>query len=215
MKHYIGLDVSMKDTFICIEYETGKIINQGRTKTDPEQIAQYLKKTEIELGVVGLESGSLNYWLVEELKKIDIPAICIDARKMATVLSVRVNKTDKNDAQGIADAMRCGLYRQVSPKSQSSIEIGTLMRSRKLMVGQKVQLSNAIRGFLKTYGIRLGSSGEAGFIQKVIEKLPEKQTLAIQGIQGLMNCFESICIEIKKLTKKVEELAREDKLKSL
>ena len=92
MKHYVGLDISMKETFICIEDETGKIVAQGKTKTEPELIAQYLKKIEVEIDKVGLESGSLSHWLVSELKKLSLPAVCIDARKMATVLSVQINK---------------------------------------------------------------------------------------------------------------------------
>ena len=48
MKHYVGLDISMKETFICIEDETGEIINHGKTKTEPELIAKYINKFELE-----------------------------------------------------------------------------------------------------------------------------------------------------------------------
>lgn len=210
MKHYVGLDVSMKETFICIEDETGKVIDQGRVKTDPDLIAEYLKKFRLVIEKVGIESGSLSHWLVEELRQLEIPAVCIDARKMAAVLSVQVNKTDKNDARGIADAMRCNLYREVLQKSQKAIELGTLMGSRRLVVMQKVQLTNAVRGFLKTYGLRLGPCGDKTFCQKVREKLGDNHHLAREGIEGLLSCYEKICIELKKLTSKVEEIARQD-----
>lgn len=210
MKHYVGLDVSMKETFICLVDETGKVIKQGRAKTDPEAIAEYLRKTNLLIDRSGVESGSMSYWLVEELKKQGIPAICIDARKMATVLSVQVNKTDKNDARGIADAMRCGMYREVVQKSERAIEAGTLLGSRRLMITQKVQLTNAVRGFLKTYGIRLGTSGDKTFAEKVREKLSGNHALAKEGIEELLKCFEKACEGIKKLTAKIEELAQED-----
>lgn len=210
MKHYVGLDVSMKETFICIESETGKVINQGRSKTDPLLIAKYLKKFNICIEKVGIESGSLSHWLVSELKKLDIPAICIDSRKMATILSVQINKTDKNDAKGIAEAMRCGLYREVMQKSQEAIELGTFLGSRRLLVMQKVQLSNAIRGFLKSYGIRLGTATDLNFAEKVRKEISKQYALAEQGIEGLLICFEKLVDELKKLTKKVEELARRD-----
>lgn len=210
MRYYVGLDVSMKETFICIEDETGKIMHQGRSKTDPELIANYLKKFQLSIAKVGLESGSLSHWLTEELRKLDIPAICIDARQMASILSVQINKTDKNDAKGIADAMRCSLYREVIQKSHQAIEIGTLMGSRRLMVMQKVQLKNAIRGFLKTYGIRLGSIGDVSFIEKVKEKLSDQLALLKESIDGLLMCYQKVCEELKKLTKKVEELVEAD-----
>lgn len=142
MKYYAGLDVSMKETFICIEDEEGKILAQGKTRTDPKLIAEYLKKFTVRIDKVGLESGSLCHWLISELKQADISAICIDARKMATILSVQVNKTDKNDARGIATAIRCGLYREVCPKSPIALEINTLLSSRKLLIQQRVQITN-------------------------------------------------------------------------
>jgi len=210
MRHYVGLDVSMKETFVCIEDENGKIVNQGRCKTDPLCISQYLNKFQLSFHKVGIESGSLSHWLVEELRKLNIPAICIDARKMAAVLSVQINKTDKNDAKGIAEAMRCGLYREVSQKSQAALEIGTLMGSRRLLIQQKTQLSNAIRGFLKTYGIRLNLCGERLFAERVREKLSDRYHIAKEAIEALLRNFENICCEINKLSKRVEELAHED-----
>ncbi len=210
MKHYVGLDVSMKETFLCIENEQGKVINEGVVKTDPALISQYIKKFQISIDKVGLESGSLSHWLVEELKKLDIPAICIDARKMAAILSVQVNKTDKNDAKGIAQAMRCGLYREVSQKSQRAIGMSTLMNCRRLLVEQRVQTTNAIRGFLKTYGIRLRPIGEAHFTQRVKEKLPEIYDFARPGLESLLNSYDSLCNEIKRLTNLSEEFAKND-----
>lgn len=165
MKYYVGLDISMKETFICIEDELGKILYRGHVKTDPDLIAEKLNKFQVSIEKVGVESGSISHWLVDKLRELGIPAICIDARKMAAVLSVQINKTDKNDARGIAQAMRCGLYKEVHQKSQHAIEVGTLMGCRKLLVEQKVQTSNAIRGFLKTYGIRLGSTTDANFVK--------------------------------------------------
>lgn len=210
MRHYVGLDVSMKETFVCIENEQGKVINQGAVKTDPEKIAQYVQKFQISIDKVGIESGSLSHWLVKELKELGIPAICIDARKMAAVLSVQINKTDKNDAKGIAQAMRCGLYREVTQKSQKALGLSTLMNCRKLLVEQKVQTSNAIRGFLKTYGIRLGPVGEASFIEKVKGKLSEMYEFARPGLESLLTTYDAIGSQLRELTKLVEELAKND-----
>ncbi|MCB1084677.1 MAG: IS110 family transposase [Chlamydiia bacterium] len=210
MKHYVGLDISMKETFICIEDETGKIIAQGKTKTEPELIANYIKKIEVEVDKVGLESGSLSHWLLSELKALSIPAICIDARKMAAMLAVQINKTDKNDARGIASAMRSGLYKEVTERSARELEIGTLLGCRRLLVNQKVQISNSVRGFLKTYGIRLSSSGEKSFAENVKKAMGMSYAIAKEGIESLLRNYEETLKEIKELTKKVETLAKED-----
>lgn len=210
MSYYAGLDVSMKETVICIVNEKGESVHRGRAKTDPEKITQHLLNVKLKIEKIGIESGSLSHWLVNQLQGKGLPAKCIDARKMAAILSIRVNKTDDNDAQGIAEAMRCGLYKEVAQKSQIAVETGTLMQCRKTLVHQRVQLINSVRGFLKTYGIRLGSSGEREFPAKVRSKLLEIFEIARMGIESLLNCYEKLCEEIKKLEIKIEELARED-----
>ena len=106
MKYYAGLDVAMKETFICILDEEGKRIYESTVSTDPQPIYEELIKGGVELEKVGLETGSLSNYLTKGLQDLGVKAICIDARKMAAILSVTVNKTDKNDARGIADAMR-------------------------------------------------------------------------------------------------------------
>jgi transposase len=210
MSYYAGLDISMKETVICIVNEKGESVHRGRAKTDPEKIAEHLIRSKFKLEKIGIESGTLSHWLVNKLREHSLPAICIDARKMAAVLSIRVNKTDDNDAQGIAEAMRCGMYTEVGQKSQKAVEISTLMQCRRTLVHQRVQLINSIRGFLKTYGIRLGTSGEKEFPTKVRSRLVEVFETARTGIEGLLNCYEKLCEEIKKLDREIEELARKD-----
>jgi transposase len=211
MKYYVGLDVSMKETSVCVVDETGNVCRERTVKTDPQAIAEVLKKFQA-IELVGLESGSISHWLVDELKKLDLPTICVDARKMATILSVQINKTDKNDARGIADALRCRIFREVMPKSQTAIETSTLMGCRKVLVEQKVQISNAIRGFLKTYGIRLGPTTDASFVRKVKEVLSPNHLIARQAIEALLVQFESLYENIKRLTAQAETLARHDEV---
>ena len=100
MKHFVGLDVSMKKTSVCIVNEQAKIVHESEVKTDPHLLADAIKKTGLKIELVGFESGSLGHYLTKGFKERALPAVCIDARKMSTLLSIRVNKTDKNDARG-------------------------------------------------------------------------------------------------------------------
>ena len=103
MKHYIGLDVSMKETSVCVVNEMGKIVSEKSLATEPEEITIYINNLNLPIDLIGLESGSLSPWLTEELLKEGLPVKCIDARHCAGFLSMRINKTDKNDARGIAE----------------------------------------------------------------------------------------------------------------
>jgi transposase len=144
MKHYIGLDVAMKRTFICIIDETGKIIHEGSEKTDPHLLADYLQKIGLEISLIGFESGSLSHYLFNAFKERGLPAVCMDARKMSAILCLKINKTDKNDARGIAEALRSGMYSRVHHKDQESVDRGVILVARKTMVNQRTQLKNCV-----------------------------------------------------------------------
>ncbi len=116
MKHYIGLDVAMKRTFICVLNEHGKIVHEGSEKTDPQLIADYFSKIGLQEIIVGFESGALSHYLIKGFRERAIDPICMDARTLSPILSLKINKTDKNDARGIAEALRSNLYTRVHCK---------------------------------------------------------------------------------------------------
>lgn len=192
MRHYIGLDVSMKETSVCVINENGKIVKENTIPTEPREIASYINRLQICVGLVGLESGSLSHWLTEELVSIGLPVKCIDARHCAAFLSMRINKTDRNDAQGIAEVMRCGIFREVQIKPRAVREVSSLLTSRKQLVDQRTRMLMSIRGILKPFGIRLGSiSKTPKGIAKVLEHI------LVQGLEepvkiGIRSLFHAI-----------------------
>lgn len=215
MKHYIGLDVSMKHTSICIVDDNGKILFEKEVITDPKVIYESIKETSLEIHLAGLESGSLSHWLVDNLKKLGLPTICVCSRKMAAILSLTINKTDKNDARGIAGALRGGHYRQVHHKSQYAVELSTLMGARRSLVNQRTDGMNTIRGLLKSYGIIVGIANTARFASK-IEGLLERLTRDAQiGLRSLLEAYKVINDQVNVLDAKVEKIAQTDPIVSL
>src|ERR1700693_4143649 len=108
---YVGLDVSLKETSICVVDNVGKIVWRGRTGSTPEAIASAVKQHSPRAARIGLESGQLSSWLFHELKEAGHPVICVDARHAKAALSLKVIKT--NDALVLAQIMRVGWYREV------------------------------------------------------------------------------------------------------
>jgi transposase len=210
MKYYAGLDVSMKETFICILSEEGQKVYEGKALTDPQPIYEELAKNGVELEKVGLEAGSMSNYLTKGLQKLGVKAICIDARKMAAILSVVVNKTDKNDARGIADAMRCNHYKEVNIRDNNNDAIGILLKSRSTLVGSRGTLKNTVRGFLKTYGLRLGAVSHEKFSKTVREASESILPQAKLGIESLLKSYEAIHEEIKKMDKSLNEICKQD-----
>ena len=122
MKHYAGLDVSVKETSVCIVDETGAICHEIKVTSHPEDLVQVLRNSAWRLVRIGLEAGPLSQWLFSGLAEAGLPAICIETRHAKAFLKAQVNKTDRNDARGIAQMMRVNLFRPVQCKDADEPE---------------------------------------------------------------------------------------------
>src|SRR5258708_37291451 len=134
MQHYVGLDVSLKQTAVCIVDEAGKIKREGMVASDPDAIAHFVERHASHAVRIGLETGATSTWLWTELNKRGLPVICIDARHAKAALKMQINKSDRNDAAGIARIMQCGWYKEVRVKDLDSHAIKALLVSRALLV---------------------------------------------------------------------------------
>jgi transposase len=212
MTYYAGLDISMKVTSIAIVNEQGKIVFETLSETNPEILAKTLNDSGFALEKIGIESGCLSFWLIDELNKLGLTAICIDSKQMAKILSLKINKTDKNDARLIADAMRCNLYKEVHHKTKESIAIGIQMGARRTLVDIRTKLKNSIRGFLKAYGVRLGTISHLKFSEKVRFSIKEHEDSVRIAVDGLLKSYEEVCKNIDHSETELEKLCRNDPL---
>lgn len=211
MKHYAGLDVSMKKTSICIVDEQGKIVHESEVISEPHVLADTIEKTKFPIELVGFESGSLAHYLAQGFKERAIPAVCMDARKMSAILSLRINKTDKNDARGIADALRTGMFTRVHDKPQESIDRGAVLSMRRCLVNQRTDIKNHVRGILKTYGIRLGAVGPKRFNETVKYRIQSLECLVRQTVGEMLEVFDVLDQKIDRLDKELLQIAHQDK----
>ena len=126
---------------------------------------------------IGLEAGQLSTWLFHKLKSRQLPVICIDPRHAKAALSLQINKTDANDARGIAQIVRAGWYRQISVKGMDSYATPAMLVARAQLVTQKIKLMNCIRGLLETFGIVLAPAKGQRFEAMVRERLADNAML--------------------------------------
>ncbi len=66
---------------------------------------------------IGLETEPLTLWLVHALRERSLEVACLDAWRARAALKLRINKTDANDAEGLAQIIRTGWYRSVFTSS--------------------------------------------------------------------------------------------------
>ena len=178
--HFCGLDVSLRQTAVCIVDGDGKIAKEAKVASDPEVIAEFLTESGYPLERIGLEAGSTAAWLQAGLAQQGWPAVCIDARHAAAALKAGFrNKNDKNDARGIAQMMRTNSFRPVWVKSMAAQRLGAMFTARNTIQDQLIRIENVIRGILRCDGVIL-PLGRARFEAELREQLEgESELLAI------------------------------------
>ena len=138
MDHFAGLDVSVKETSVCIVDDTGKIVREVKVASEPEALLAVLKNPAYHFKRIGLEAGPLSQWLCSAVAEAELPVVCVETRHMQAVLKAQINKTDRNDARGIAQMMRVGLYRPVHVKTLRSQKLRMLLTHRKLLQSKAI-----------------------------------------------------------------------------
>ena len=180
MDHFAGLDVSVKETSICIVDDAGKIVREVKVASEPEALLAVLKNPAYHFKRIGLEAGPLSQWLFSALAEAGLPVICVETRHMQAVLKAQINKTDRNDARGIAQMMRVGLYRPVHVKTLRSQKLRMLLTHRKLLQSKAIAIENDLRGTLRNFGLKVGMVGTVKFdarIKELVENLPDLAVL--------------------------------------
>ena len=157
MDYFAGLDVSVKETSVCIVDDAGKIVREVRVASEPEALLQVLTNKTYRFKRIGLEAGPLSQWLYSVLAEAGLPVICVETRHMRAALKAQINKTDRNDARSIAPIIRVGLYRPVHVKTLRSF----LQSMRARFSGSGLSLASVIHGAAPRTGTPLARDDRA------------------------------------------------------
>jgi transposase len=160
-----------------------------KVTSEPEALLSVLKNPAYRFKRIGLEAGPLSQWLFSvALAEAELPVVCVETRHMQAVLKAQINKTDRNDARGIAQMMRVGLYRPVHVKTLRSQKLRMLLTHRKLLQSKAIAIENDLRGTLRNFGLKVGMVGTAKFearIKELVENLPDLAVLIGPPIHSL------------------------------
>lgn len=203
MRNYVGLDVSLKTTSICILDEKGKRQLEGEVNSTPEDIGKFLKESKLEIEQIGLESGNLTHYLKKGLLKMNYRVAVMESRKMAAILATIINKTDKNDARGIAEALRVGHFQECVHRSDEAVETRSLLHMRQTLIEEKTRVINSLRGHLKVYGIKFSKKAGQKFGEMVEEATRDLKPTIQSAVRCLLNILDALNKEIETLNKEV------------
>jgi len=203
MNQFVGLDVSQNITHVCVIDGDGKKSWQGKCESTPEAIADAIRAKAPGAARIGLESGPLSTWHWHALKAMGLPVICLDARHAKATMSGQVNKTDKNDAYGLAQIVKAGWYREVSVKSLDSHTVRSMLGARAQLVGMRVEVSNQIGGVLKTFGVVLKRRTGLPFEELVIDACGRGDCLAVHTVRSLLSVYSGLKEQIRALDREL------------
>jgi transposase len=170
--------VSLETTAVCVVDGQGAVVWRGKCASTPESIAAAVQTYAPAAVRVGLETGQLSNWLTLNLRRRGVPVVCLDARHAKAALSLQINKTDANDALGLAQVVRTGWYREVAVKSMDAHTLKMLLVARAQLVSQRQTIANTIRGLLKTFGLVIARGAKGLFPVRDREQLVGNDVLA-------------------------------------
>jgi transposase len=210
MTYYTGIDVSLRSVSICVVNDKGDVLLEAKVAAEIDAIVECLRRFDRDVRSVGFEAGTLTQYLTYGLQAAGFEVICLEARKVSATLAAMRNKTDRNDARGIAQILRTGWYSRVHVKSLHSHQVRALLASRKAILKKCVDLENELRGLLKVFGIRLPSRvGHGAFDAQLRQTVSGDEMLAC-ALVPLLDARTVLYKTYLKLDNAVKALVRVD-----
>ncbi len=208
MKHYAGLDVSLEQTSVCVVDESGSILCEGKTESDPAALTAWLGRVGHAITQVGLEAGPLSVWLHRGLLAQGYASVLMETREVKARLNSGRHKTDRADARGIAQILRVGWFRPVHAKSATAQDDRLVLTQRKFVQGQLRALENSLRGTLKGFGLKLGKVSVKGFAGRVRE-LAAGRELMVEVSEAMLAARETMLASFQRLDTLMRARARD------
>ena len=206
---YAGLDVSQETTSICVVDSTGATVWRGSCPTDPASIASILRRHAPGARLIGLETGPLSNWLTRALCELKLPVVCLDARHAKAALKLQVNKTDANDAWGLAQIVRTGWFREVAVKSMDAQMLRMLLVARTQLISQRQAIANVTRGLMKTFGLVIARGASSLFAHRVREAAAGNGIL-MAIVEPLLAAWQALREQIAIFDKQILSRSRTD-----
>jgi transposase len=209
MQFFVGIDVSLDSSSICIIDERGVIIKEGKADSDPIAIARFIRHRGRRVEHVGLETGSLSQWLHAGLVEEGFRVTVMEARHVRAAFAAMRVKTDRNDARGIAQLVRLGWFKAVHVKAPSAQETRALLNGRQFLVDKLTGIENSMRAALRNFGLKMGQVSRRNWAARAQELAVGVPALEIV-VSSLLKVRHILLQERRKLDRKLIEMARAD-----
>jgi transposase len=210
MEYYAGIDVSLKESSVCVVDAAGMVAREVKVGSEPECLVGYFDQLDLPVERIGLEAGPLSQWLHAALVASGHEVVLLETRHVKAALSAMTVKTDRKDSRGIAQLLRMGWYRPVHAKSSSAQDTRALLVGRKLLQSKLLDVELSIRGILRGYGLKVGEVSRRCFEARIRELIAAHATLSMV-IGAMLTARAALWSEFTKLHREMLRIARADK----
>jgi len=207
MNHYAGIDVSLECSSMCVVDASGKIVREDVGASEPEALIAWFGSLGFEIARIGLEAGPTSQWLYAAMRDAGLPVELLETRHVRDAFKAMPVKTDRKDAQGIAQLMRLGWFRPVHCKSIAAQETRAILTARKLVQSKLHDLEMSLRGTLRGFGLKVGRTTPNRFAARINELVEGHPTLQFIAT-SLLAAHAVLLREFKGFEKRVRMMAR-------
>ncbi len=211
MDYYVGIDVSLELSSLCILDASGQIVKEAKVASEPEALTTFLTRLNLPLARIGLEAGPLSQWLHAALVKAGFEAVLLETRHVKAALSAMIVKTDRRDARGIAHLLRMGWFRPVHCKSAPAQEVRALLVARKQLQAKMRDVELSLRGLLRGFGLKVGEVSKGQYAARV-RTLVAGHTMLERIAEAMLQAREALRTEFGKLHRAMLAIARADEV---
>ena len=209
MKLFVGMDVSLEKSALCVLSEHGEVVKEAEVVCEPEAIGSFLNALEGDIELIGLEAGPLSQWLHRSLTEGGFDIVLMETRQVKGALKAMPIKTDRRDAEGIARLLHLGWFRPVHCKSVSAQELRALLGARKAVQQGRIALEMSLRGLLRNFGLKVGTTSRGRFHIRIRELL-DGNALLLAATEPMLAARAALLQEMAGLDRLVRTLAGDD-----
>lgn len=209
MQLFVGLDVSLAKTALCVVSEHGRIVLEAEIASEPEPLTAWLTALDGAISAIGLEAGPLSQWLHRGLTEAGLNAVLMETRQVKGALKAMPNKTDRRDAEGIARLLHLGWFRPVHCKSVSAQEVRAVLSARKAVQQNMIALEMSLRGLLRNFGLKVGAISRGRFEDRIRE-LAGGNAMLETATFPMLRARAVLRHELALLERQVRHMAQED-----
>jgi transposase len=163
---WIGLDVGADEMTVCAVGDQGNVILEQAVPTNAKTLHVLIKPLKRRIATIALESGAYGIHLARALRALGYPVAMFDCRQASKFLAIRQNKTDTNDARGIAEIARLGgdTVSEVRVKTFECQRLRSTLATRQKLLRLRVAAEGSMRSLFRLNGGKLKSSWSAAVL---------------------------------------------------